>query len=155
MRATIPRHQYQIEILPAGEHGPRRLDASTTMHIKGIPFLTLSEFVRDKLKAWSMQVFIYVLCLPKLIRLPQTRRRPRRKRYRLYSLSILEQTRHQPCSRTRHESVCHLPSNSCSFMGSPQAKVWHVTAFPSRSARGFGLPMGLPVASRIESVVPI
>lgn len=46
----------QIEILPAGEHGPRRLDASTTMNMKGIPFLTLSEFVRDKLKTWSMQV---------------------------------------------------------------------------------------------------
>lgn len=46
----------QIEILPAGEHGPRRLDNSTTMNIKGIPFLTLSEFVRDKLKAWAMQV---------------------------------------------------------------------------------------------------
>lgn len=26
------------------------------MSMKGIPFLTLSEFVRDKLKTWSMQV---------------------------------------------------------------------------------------------------
>ncbi|KAF8555488.1 hypothetical protein OG21DRAFT_896290 [Imleria badia] len=52
-RRLIPA--IEIEILPAGEHGPRRLDASTTMQIKGIPFLTLSEFVRDKLKAWSIR----------------------------------------------------------------------------------------------------
>ncbi|KAF8120210.1 hypothetical protein EV363DRAFT_1408060 [Boletus edulis] len=53
-RRLIPA--IEIEILPAGEHGPRRLDNSTTMKVKGIPFLTLSEFVRDKLKAWAMQV---------------------------------------------------------------------------------------------------
>ncbi|KAI9568033.1 hypothetical protein HD554DRAFT_811133 [Boletus coccyginus] len=52
-RRLIPA--IEIEILPAGEHGPRRLDTSTTMKIKGIPFLTLSEFVRDKLKAWSIR----------------------------------------------------------------------------------------------------
>jgi hypothetical protein len=44
----------KIEILPAGEYGPRRLDSSTTMQLQGIPFLTLSEFVRAKLKAWTM-----------------------------------------------------------------------------------------------------
>ncbi|KIM69485.1 hypothetical protein SCLCIDRAFT_1207914 [Scleroderma citrinum Foug A] len=52
-RRLIPA--IEIEILPAGEHGPRRLDASTTMSLKGIPFLTLSEFIRDKLKAWAIR----------------------------------------------------------------------------------------------------
>ncbi|KAK0496480.1 hypothetical protein EDD18DRAFT_1074318 [Armillaria luteobubalina] len=41
-----------IEILPAGETGPRRLDGSTVMKIHGVPFLTISEFVRAKLKSW-------------------------------------------------------------------------------------------------------
>jgi hypothetical protein len=44
----------KIEILPAGEYGPRRLDSSTIMQLQGIPFLTLSEFVRAKLKTWTM-----------------------------------------------------------------------------------------------------
>ena len=47
----------KIEILPAGEHGPRRLDGSTTTQLQAIPFLSHSEFVRAKLKTWSMQVF--------------------------------------------------------------------------------------------------
>ncbi|KIK92229.1 hypothetical protein PAXRUDRAFT_34612 [Paxillus rubicundulus Ve08.2h10] len=66
-RRLIPA--IEIEILPAGEHGPRRLDSSTTMNLKGVPFLTLSEFVRDKLKAWSIRGsdrdandIIYTLC---------------------------------------------------------------------------------------------
>ncbi|KAH7882312.1 hypothetical protein F5I97DRAFT_1816938 [Phlebopus sp. FC_14] len=66
-RKLIPA--IEIEILPAGEHGPRRLDSSTTMNIQGIPFLTLSEFVRDKLKAWSIRGsdhdahdIVYTLC---------------------------------------------------------------------------------------------
>ncbi|KAG8216375.1 hypothetical protein J3R82DRAFT_6457 [Butyriboletus roseoflavus] len=68
----------QIEILPAGEHGPRRLDTSTTMNIKGIPFLSLSEFVRDKLKAWSMQVSSHMCPLTWLTD-TQSRLGPRRK----------------------------------------------------------------------------
>lgn len=66
-RRLIPA--VEIEILPAGEHGPRRLDGSTTMSLKGIPFLTLSEFVRDKLKAWAIRGserdahdIVYTLC---------------------------------------------------------------------------------------------
>ncbi|KAG2340917.1 hypothetical protein BDR05DRAFT_888876 [Suillus weaverae] len=66
-RQVIPA--VEIEILPAGEYGPRRLDSSTTMQLKGIPFLTLSEFVRAKLKAWTIrgsdrdaQDIIYTLC---------------------------------------------------------------------------------------------
>ncbi|CAK5272144.1 unnamed protein product [Mycena citricolor] len=45
----------QIEILPAGETGPRTLDATTTMKLQGLPFLTLSEFIRCKLKAWLIR----------------------------------------------------------------------------------------------------
>ncbi|THH30843.1 hypothetical protein EUX98_g3342 [Antrodiella citrinella] len=44
-----------IEILPAGEEGPRRLDGSTVVLIGGIPFLTISEFLRAKLKAWAIR----------------------------------------------------------------------------------------------------
>lgn len=58
----------EIEILPAGEEGPRRLDEATTMIIRGIPFLTVSEFIRAKLRTWAIrgserdaQDIIYVL----------------------------------------------------------------------------------------------
>ena len=47
---------FQIEILPAGETGPRHLDTSTVMKIQNVPFLTVSEFVRAKLKTWIMYV---------------------------------------------------------------------------------------------------
>ena len=46
----------QIEILAAGESGPRRLDALTVAIVGRVPFLTTSEFVRAKLKAWMMCV---------------------------------------------------------------------------------------------------
>lgn len=46
----------QIEILPAGETGPRHLDDTNVMTIQGIPFLNISEFVRAKLKTWMMCV---------------------------------------------------------------------------------------------------
>jgi len=42
----------QIEVLPAGEDGPRNLDASTIMAIRNVPFLSVTEFVRAKLKVW-------------------------------------------------------------------------------------------------------
>ncbi|KAF5334179.1 hypothetical protein D9758_014826 [Tetrapyrgos nigripes] len=45
----------KIEILPAGETGPRRLDPSTVSVIQGIPFLTVSEFIRAKLKTWMIR----------------------------------------------------------------------------------------------------
>ncbi|KIM78237.1 hypothetical protein PILCRDRAFT_824716 [Piloderma croceum F 1598] len=58
----------EIEILPAGEEGPRRLDGTTTMIIRGIPFLTVSEFIRAKLRTWAIrgmerdaQDIVYVL----------------------------------------------------------------------------------------------
>ncbi|KIP03399.1 hypothetical protein PHLGIDRAFT_26148 [Phlebiopsis gigantea 11061_1 CR5-6] len=44
-----------IEILPAGEEGPRRLDQSTVTLLAGIPVLTFSEFIRAKLKAWIIR----------------------------------------------------------------------------------------------------
>ncbi|KAJ3779014.1 hypothetical protein EV361DRAFT_284217 [Lentinula raphanica] len=65
-RRPIPA--VEIEILPAGEAGPRRLDASTVVKIQGIPFLAISEFVRAKLKSWMIRMsdrdaqdIIYVL----------------------------------------------------------------------------------------------
>jgi hypothetical protein len=42
----------QIEIVPAGEEGPRNLDMTTIMAIKGVPFLSVTEFVRAKLRVW-------------------------------------------------------------------------------------------------------
>lgn len=51
----------KIEILPAGETGPRRLDATTIMKIQGVPFLTISEFVRAKLKVWAMYVLYFLV----------------------------------------------------------------------------------------------
>jgi len=51
----------QIEILPAGETGPRRLDATTVMKVQGVPFLTISEFIRAKLKSWTMYAF-FICC---------------------------------------------------------------------------------------------
>jgi len=52
-RRPIPA--IEIEILPAGETGPRHLDSSTVMKIQGIPFLTISEFIRAKLKTWMIR----------------------------------------------------------------------------------------------------
>ncbi|KAI0048934.1 hypothetical protein FA95DRAFT_1582030 [Auriscalpium vulgare] len=45
----------EIEILPAGEAGPRRLDALNVMMVSGVPFLTISEFIRAKLKTWVIR----------------------------------------------------------------------------------------------------
>ncbi|KDQ09437.1 hypothetical protein BOTBODRAFT_69133 [Botryobasidium botryosum FD-172 SS1] len=45
-----------IEIKNAGEEGPRNLNSATVMslqHIPRVPFLTVSEFLRAKLKAWN------------------------------------------------------------------------------------------------------
>ncbi|KAI0075959.1 hypothetical protein K474DRAFT_1317660 [Panus rudis PR-1116 ss-1] len=57
LHVTYHRHipPIEIEILPAGEEGPRRLDERTTMTISGVPFLTVSEFLRAKLKAWAIR----------------------------------------------------------------------------------------------------
>jgi len=42
----------EFEVLPAGEGGPRRLDASKVMDLHGVPFLNVTEFLRAKIKAW-------------------------------------------------------------------------------------------------------
>ncbi|KII91319.1 hypothetical protein PLICRDRAFT_51489 [Plicaturopsis crispa FD-325 SS-3] len=52
-RRVIPA--IEIEILRAGEEGPRRLDATTVVKLHGVPFLNISEFVRAKIKFWSMR----------------------------------------------------------------------------------------------------
>ncbi|KAI0088904.1 hypothetical protein BDY19DRAFT_1057064 [Irpex rosettiformis] len=44
-----------IEILPAGEEGPRRLDSTTVMNVASVPILTISEFLRAKIKAWVLR----------------------------------------------------------------------------------------------------
>ncbi|EIM81923.1 uncharacterized protein STEHIDRAFT_124784 [Stereum hirsutum FP-91666 SS1] len=58
-RLHVICHRYippiEIEILAAGEHGPRRLDALTIMPLSGVPFLSISEYVRAKLKSWSIR----------------------------------------------------------------------------------------------------
>ena len=61
----------QIEILPAGEEGPRRLDSSTVMMVGRVPFLTVTEFIRAKVKAWSMCVSpLHWNALPSAYRVP-------------------------------------------------------------------------------------
>lgn len=44
-----------IEILPSGEEGPRKLDSTTVAAVAGVPFLTISEFIRAKLKGWGLR----------------------------------------------------------------------------------------------------
>jgi len=55
-RLYVTYHQpipaIQFEVLPAGEEGPRRLDASRVMLLHSVPFLNITEFLRAKLKAW-------------------------------------------------------------------------------------------------------
>jgi len=45
----------EIEILTAGEDGPRRLDSMNVTIMHGIPWLSMSEFVRAKLKSWIIR----------------------------------------------------------------------------------------------------
>ncbi|KAJ3556155.1 hypothetical protein NP233_g12044 [Leucocoprinus birnbaumii] len=52
-RAFIP--PIEIEILPAGETGPRHLDDSNVMKIQNVPFLNVSEFLRAKLNSWMIR----------------------------------------------------------------------------------------------------
>ncbi|KAG6854416.1 hypothetical protein C0991_006959 [Blastosporella zonata] len=52
-RRLIP--PIDIEILAAGESGPRHLDDTTVMKLQGVPFLTISEFLRAKLKTWMIR----------------------------------------------------------------------------------------------------
>ncbi|KZV73938.1 hypothetical protein PENSPDRAFT_674402 [Peniophora sp. CONT] len=45
----------EIEILVAGETGPRRIDAMNVTYLHGVPWLSFTEFVRAKLKAWMVR----------------------------------------------------------------------------------------------------
>ncbi|KAL1743977.1 hypothetical protein HDZ31DRAFT_83019 [Schizophyllum fasciatum] len=45
----------EFEIFPAGETGPLRLTRQTVMKIQGVPFLTISEYVRAKLNTWIIR----------------------------------------------------------------------------------------------------
>ncbi|KAI5888795.1 hypothetical protein GGG16DRAFT_92008 [Schizophyllum commune] len=45
----------EFEILPAGETGPLRLTRHTVMKIQGVPFLTITEYVRAKLNSWIIR----------------------------------------------------------------------------------------------------
>jgi hypothetical protein len=63
--------------LPSGEAGPRRIDNSTAMYIRGIPFLNITEFTRAKLRSWMLCVYfppihIYIQCGWMSINLSQT-----------------------------------------------------------------------------------
>ncbi|KAF8520935.1 hypothetical protein BU17DRAFT_46142 [Hysterangium stoloniferum] len=55
-RLYVTYHQpipaIQFEVLPAGEEGPRRLDALRVILLQSVPFLNITEFLRAKLKAW-------------------------------------------------------------------------------------------------------
>ena len=65
----------KIEILPAGEEGPRKLDQTTVSIVQGLPFLSTSEFIRAKIRAWSLYVLRNLLSLcPCLIYAPARRR---------------------------------------------------------------------------------
>ncbi|KAF8316617.1 hypothetical protein DL93DRAFT_746426 [Clavulina sp. PMI_390] len=51
---TEPIPAIEIEILIAGERGPRRLDGSTITHIRQVPFLNATEFLRAKIRVWAI-----------------------------------------------------------------------------------------------------
>lgn len=55
----------EIEILPSGETGPLHLDDDAIMLLHGVPFLTISEFIRAKLKTWMMYVASLFLPSPR------------------------------------------------------------------------------------------
>jgi hypothetical protein len=120
--------ELKIEILPAGEHGPRRLDNSTTTQLQGIPFLTQSEFVRAKVKSWSMQVLTVSEMSGMLTHSFQTRFRSRRPRYHLHIMSLLESIGYQSRSRAGYEPLRHLPSYCGSILGSTKKKIWFMRA---------------------------
>ncbi|KAG8894730.1 hypothetical protein FRB99_001026 [Tulasnella sp. 403] len=46
----------EIEILKAGETGPKRINPSNVMIINQLPFLSISEFIRAKMNDWVLYV---------------------------------------------------------------------------------------------------
>jgi len=45
----------EIEILKAGETGPKKLQSSNVMLMNGVPFLSISEFLRAKMNDWLLR----------------------------------------------------------------------------------------------------
>ncbi|QRV81832.1 hypothetical protein RhiJN_24275 [Ceratobasidium sp. AG-Ba] len=43
----------EIEICVAGEEGPRNLNPQTVMAVQNLPFLSVTEFMRAKLRVWA------------------------------------------------------------------------------------------------------
>ncbi|KAG8710366.1 hypothetical protein FRC09_000169 [Ceratobasidium sp. 395] len=43
----------EIEICVAGEEGPRNLNPQTVMAVQDLPFLSVTEFMRAKLRVWA------------------------------------------------------------------------------------------------------
>lgn len=66
----------QLEVLPAGEEGPRRLDASRVMLVRAVPFLNVTEFLRAKMKAWIR--WLYACPPPRSVLTPPPRMQSRR-----------------------------------------------------------------------------
>jgi len=51
---TEPIPPIEIEIVLAGERGPRRLDSTTLTLNREVPFLTATEFLRAKIRVWAI-----------------------------------------------------------------------------------------------------
>jgi len=51
---TEPIPAVDIEVVLAGERGPRRLDETTVTLIRHCPFLTATEFLRAKIRVWAI-----------------------------------------------------------------------------------------------------
>ncbi|KAG9103961.1 hypothetical protein FRC06_006571 [Ceratobasidium sp. 370] len=53
VRYNEPIPPVEIEICVAGEEGPRNLNAQTVMALQNLPFLSVTEFMRAKLRVWA------------------------------------------------------------------------------------------------------
>lgn len=53
VKYTEPIPPIEIEICIAGEEGPRNLNPQTVMAHQNLPFLSVTEFMRAKLRVWS------------------------------------------------------------------------------------------------------
>ncbi|KAF8605650.1 hypothetical protein BDV93DRAFT_438584 [Ceratobasidium sp. AG-I] len=53
VRYNEPIPPIEIEICIAGEEGPRNLNPQTVMAVQNLPFLSVTEFMRAKLRVWS------------------------------------------------------------------------------------------------------
>lgn len=121
---------FQIEILPAGETGPRHLDTSTVMKMQNIPFLTVSEFIRAKLNSWVMYVPIIHIYEAADTLYPKTRFGEGRSRHFICAHPILEPCRHQPHYWTRYEPLRCAQRSRSTRLGVFKKEVRDVKKFP-------------------------